>query len=141
MKLIAITWNRLVDGSGRTCPRCQATGENIRKAVARLSPILATRGLKPVLETRTLDEDRFCCAPEESNRVWIQGVPLEQWVGAEVGASPCCDVCGEQPCRTLELNGVAHEAIPERLVVQAVLAAAADITAEQGAAPVDCCHP
>jgi hypothetical protein len=52
---------------------------------------------------------------------------LEHWLGATTGASRCCSVCGETECRTLEVDGASFEAVPERLIVKAGLAAAASL--------------
>ena len=49
---------------------------------------------------------------------------MEEWLGARVGSSPCCSVCGTSECRTLEVGGATFETIPERLFLWAALAAA-----------------
>ena len=50
------------------------------------------------------DENEFKANPSESNRVWIAGKSIEEWLGANVGMSRCCSVCGESDCRTLEVR-------------------------------------
>lgn len=94
-----------------------------------LTETLRPLGIEPELETRALDQATFEAHPSESNRVWIAGQPMEAWVGAQVGASPCCSVCGDTPCRTVEVDGTTYEAIPERLLVRAAMVAAADLLA------------
>lgn len=51
------------------------------------------------------------------------------WLGATAGASQCCAVCGDNDCRTLEVDGSSFEAVPERLIIKAGLAAAASLLA------------
>jgi hypothetical protein len=124
VKTLNIVWQRLVK-DGQTCGRCGATHEAILGALARLEAALAPLGIRPVLETRLLDEPTFRDDPSASNRIWIAGKPLEAWLGAQVGNSPCCTICGDLPCRTLEVAGSSFDAIPEHLIVQAGLIAAA----------------
>jgi hypothetical protein len=52
---------------------------------------------------------------------------MEEWLGANVGSSRCCSVCGESECRTVEVNGTVFEAIPEKLFMRAALTAAASL--------------
>lgn len=126
MKTLPIVWKRLVS-EGATCPRCSSTQRNVGSAVARLEAALRPLGIAPVLEMQTLDAAAFRADPSESNRLWIGGKPMEDWLGARPGSSPCCEVCGELPCRTLEVDGTTYEAIPEDLIVRAGVVAAATL--------------
>jgi hypothetical protein len=140
MKTLNIVWQRLVK-DGETCGRCGATHEAVLGAMARLEAALSPLGIRPVLETRRLDEPAFRDDPSASNRIWIAGKPIEAWLGAQVGSSPCCTVCGDLPCRTLEVAGRSFEAIPEHLIVQAGMIAAAGAVepAQPDAKPAPCC--
>lgn len=147
MKTLSIVWQRLVNDQGKTCPRCQGTGDAVRRAVERLDSVLRPLGVQPVLECRELAPTAFRDQPEESNRIWVDGQPLEAWLGGQAGASRCCDECGDQDCRTLELEGQCYEVIPEELLVRAGLKAgirllepeaAEGVTAGSGK-PVSCC--
>lgn len=140
MKTLPIVWQRLV-AQGRTCDRCSATGSQLEAAVATLEAALRPLGLRPELRMQELDEATFRAQPAESNRLWIAGRPLEEWLGAGVGASRCCAVCGDAPCRTLDLDGHRHEAIPAALIVRAGLLAAARAMAAPDARDSDarCC--
>jgi Domain of unknown function (DUF2703) len=89
--------------------------------------VLRPLNIEPTIETVALDQDTFDQAPTESNRIWIAGRPLEEWVGAEVSGSQCCSVCGTNNCRTIEIDGATYEAVPEALIVKAGLAAAATL--------------
>jgi hypothetical protein len=125
---LTIVWQRLVT-DGATCPRCGTTQRAVERAVARLAEALGPLGITPTLETRALDQAIFEGAPGESNRIWIAGRPFEEWLGATVGASQCCSVCGDNECRSVEVGGDTFEAIPETLIVKAGLAAAAALLA------------
>lgn len=127
MKKLTITWQRLVDETGATCPRCAGTQEQVQRAVDRLRAALEPLGVLPVLETHEIDSATFLQQPEQSNRIWIGGRPLEDWLGARSGASTCCAACGDAQCRTLELDGACHEVIPEGLLVRAGLIAASQL--------------
>ncbi len=124
MKPLPIVWQRLVSPEGKTCDRCNATYQEMQRAVGKLKAALAPLGIEPTLETREIDEKAFKADPSESNRIWIAGRPMEEWLGANVGSSRCCSVCGDSECRTVEVGGSRFEAIPEELVVKAALIAA-----------------
>lgn len=127
MMPLPIVWQRLVSSEGQTCNRCGTTYEALQRAVAKLKKVLAPLGLEPVLETKEIPEKSFKTDPSASNRLWIAGRALEEWLGAAVGSSRCCSVCGESECRTLEVGGSVFEAIPEDLILRAALVAAAQV--------------
>ena len=123
MKPMQILWKRLVKG-GETCTRCGDTGRELEAAVAKLAAALRPLGIEPVLDTQEIDEAAFKSKTSESNRVWIAGKPIEEWLGADVGMSRCCSVCGDSDCRTLEVGGRTYETIPEEEFIKAGLMAA-----------------
>lgn len=123
MKQIPIVWKRLVK-RGETCTRCESTHHELDAAFAKLVAALRPLGIEPVLQTQEIDEEAFKANPSESNRVWIAGRPIEDWLDANVGMSRCCTVCGDSDCRTLEVGGRTYEAIPEEQFVKAGLMAA-----------------
>lgn len=127
MQDLTITWQRLIDATGSTCPRCAGTQQEVQRAVERLRAALEPLGVRPVLETREIDTAAFLQQPDQSNRIWIGGRPLEDWLGARSGSSPCCDACGDEECRTLEIDGTRHEVVPEALLVRAGLIAASQL--------------
>ena len=127
MKSLPIVWQRLVSPDGKTCDRCAATHQAMQRAVGRLKEALRPLGIEPTLEIREIDEKSFRANPAESNRIWIAGRPMEEWLGASVGKSRCCSVCGESECRTLEVESRTFEAIPEELVVRAALVASSQL--------------
>lgn len=123
MKELPILWQRLVDAQGQTCPRCAGTGEEVARAIERLKTVLEPMGVSPRLETSALDEATFQQNPLESNRILIAGKSMEEWLGAQSGSSRCCDACGDQECRTVELGGQSYEVVPEELLVRAGIVA------------------
>lgn len=124
MKHLQIVWQRLVNATGTTCPRCEGTGDEVRRAVERLASALQPLGVRPVLEVREIDQAAFSEQPSESNRIWIGGRPLESWLEGRAGSSRCCNECGDNDCRTLEVDGQTYEVIPEALMIRAGLVAA-----------------
>lgn len=139
MMELPILWKRLVK-DGSTCERCGSTLRQLESAVGKLQVALRPLGIEPVLATETIDDRSFIADPSESNRIWIAGQPLEQWLGATAGMSRCCSVCGDSDCRTLELGGHTYETIPEELLVKAGLVAASQlITPTATARPASSC--
>jgi Domain of unknown function (DUF2703) len=84
-------------------------------------------GIEPSLDIREINERSFKANPSESNRIWIAGRPMEEWLSASVGSSPCCSVCGTSECRTVEVEGTAFESIPEKLFLRAALVASSQL--------------
>lgn len=124
MHILTIIWQRLLTDEGSTCPRCRQTGDEIVRAAAYLRHVLEPLGVVPVLEIRDLDETSFFEHPLESNRLWINGKSLEEWLNAQTGQNLCCDECGDKECRTIEVDGKSYETIPEQLLIKAGLFAA-----------------
>jgi Domain of unknown function (DUF2703) len=127
MKSLPITWQRLVSSGGETCDRCSGTYGEMQRAVGKLKEALRPLGIEPVLEVREMDEKSFKARPSESNRVWIAGKPVEEWLDAKVGSSRCCSVCGDSECRTVEVGTTAFEVIPEALFLKAALLASSQL--------------
>ena len=130
MRSLPIVWKRLVSPEGQTCDRCAATQREVQQAVATLEESLRPLGIQPQLEITEIDEASFRTNPAESNRIWIAGKPMEEWLQGRVGSSRCCSVCGESECRTVEVGGTTFEAIPERLILKAALIASSELLDE-----------
>lgn len=127
MQSLPIIWQRLVDSSGKTCDRCDATYQGLQRAMGTLKEVLRPLGIEPTLGIREIDQHSFRKDPSESNRIWIAGRSLEEWLGASVGSSRCCSVCGGSDCRTIEVGAASFEVVPERLITKATLAAASHL--------------
>ena len=138
MKPLRILWQRVVDADGATCPRCQRTLAAIERAMPELREALQPLGFEPVLESRAIDLATFQGATAESNRIWIEGRALEDWLGARVGHSPCCATCGDAECRTLEVGGASFDAIPAEFILRAALMAAAQAGGSPATASACC---
>lgn len=126
METMTIEWQRLVDDVGRTCERCAHTGDKTEDAFDKLKRCLALVGINVVFKKRALDQSTFSANPIESNQIKIDGKALEQWLDGSTGQSQCCGPCGDAECRTVTVDGVTHEAIPEDLIIRAGLLAAAE---------------
>ena len=130
MKTLTIRWQRLVNQAGQTCPRCTDTGDTVEAAFTKLKKSMSELEIEVELKKETLNFTVFSKDPLQSNRLWIAGKPLEEWIGATVGKSQCCDVCGESECRTISIDQDIFEIIPENLIVRAGLLAAAELFKE-----------
>ena len=79
------------------------------------------------MEKGELSESEFQKDPLQSNRIWIKGRSLEEWIGGNTGQSQCCGVCGTSDCRTVGVGGEVYETIPSDLVIKAGLIAASEL--------------
>lgn len=93
----------------------------------RLAYALEPLGVQPTLEMHEIDQATLERNPTESNRIWIAGKLMEDWIKGKVGSSQCCNECGDNDCRTMEAGGTSHEAIPESLLVRAGLITATSL--------------
>ncbi len=139
MKTLRIKWQRLVDEQGETCDRCGATEAAVDETLRKLKSALNPLGIDVLLEKEALSPSTFSSAPLESNRIWISGKPLEEWLSATSGKSQCCSVCGDSDCRTLIVNGKTYEGIPAELIIKAGLLAASQLFEASESTP--CCQP
>lgn len=140
MKTLPITWKRLVK-DGQTGQRCGATQQSVLGAIAKLEAALRPLDIQPTLDTQQMDDASFRADPSESNRLWIAGRPKEEWLGASVGASACCSICDDLPCRTVQIGSDTYEAISEDLIIRAAMIAASAMIGAPSASttPTACC--
>ncbi|MCX7794192.1 MAG: DUF2703 domain-containing protein [Thermodesulfovibrionales bacterium] len=127
MLILKILWQRLVNSENKTCPRCEGTEEELHNSCLKLREVLSPLGIKVILEKKELSIDEFKKDPMASNKIWIGDKTLEEWLGATTGKNPCCDVCGDNECRTVEMKGEVYETVPESLIIKAGLIAAASM--------------
>jgi len=130
MKKLTIRWQRLIDESGRTCERCANTQNSVEAAFIQLKKSLPELGIAVELIKETVKRSVFEQDPLTSNRIWLNNKPLEEWIGASVGKSLCCDVCGTSECRTISTSQNTFATIPKNIIIQASLMAAASLLAE-----------
>jgi hypothetical protein len=133
---LTLRWQRLVDASDNTCPRCSSTEQEVTKAFNHLRTSLAPVGIQVALQTERLDEATFLKAPLESNRIWINERPLEDWLAAQAASSACTGCCEGADCRTVSVDGATYEAIPAVLIVRAGFLAAGETLRGGSATPV-----
>lgn len=125
-KTLIINWQRSVDG-GSTCPRCGSTEDELDKAVDQLRKKLKSLDVDVILEKTKLTIDEFKKDPIKSNQILFNGIPLEDIIDAKTGQSQCCDVCGDEECRTVEISGQTHETILAEMIVRAGLKVPMDL--------------
>ncbi len=126
MLILRIRWQRLVEEDGKTCPRCGSTEKELENAFLKLKEALGVLGFQVEMEKYAIMLEDFEKGPLSSNRIWINDKSLEEWLGAEVGRSKCCDVCGDSECRTIEIGKDVYESVPTSMIVKAGLIAAAN---------------
>jgi len=127
VKTLVIEWQRLIDDHEKTCPRCGSTEQEVEKATAALNRELKPFDINVSLVKKAIEPETFKKDVLQSNKIVIAGRTLEEWLGAETGQSPCCEVCGDAECRTVEYADQTHETIPADLIVKAGLLAAAHV--------------
>jgi hypothetical protein len=142
MRPLAVRWQRLVDEEGRTCDRCGSTEKEIEGALRHLRESLAPLGIEVTLDKRALDPVTCARDVSQSNRIWIGEKAMEEWLGGEVGKSPCgfcCEELGDGvECRTVRVGDRTYEAVPAELIVKAGLLAASQLLEVP---PADACCP
>lgn len=121
-KELVISWQRLIS-EGNTCPRCGSTEDELEKAVIQLEEKLKSQGIRVILKKQELTLEEFKKNPLSSNKIMLNGLPLENFLDAKTGHSKCCDVCGDEECRTIEIGEKDYETIPAPLIVEAGLKA------------------
>lgn len=127
MKTLVVEWQRLLDEHHKTCPRCGATEQEVERAVTGLNRELRPFGINASLVKKAIGPEDFRKDVLQSNKIVIAGKTLEEWLGAGTGQSPCCEVCGNAECRTVEYDDHTHEAVPSELIIRAGLLAAAEV--------------
>jgi len=126
-QLLILRWKRLVDERGLTCPRCADTERELERACKILEEVLRPLGYKVKLFKEAMSLEDFQKDPLRSNLLLINERPLEEWLEAKTGSSPCCEVCGERECRTLVINSQSFEVITADLIIKGALKAIADL--------------
>lgn len=136
--VLTLRWQRLVGDTGGTCERCGATQAEFEQATVSLVAALGALGIEVRAETAELDALAAAADISQSNRIWLNDRPLEDWLGASVGMSDCASCCAELgaevECRTLTVGTQTYETIPALLIIRAGLLAAADLLAGPPAA-------
>ncbi len=119
-KTLIIVWRRLIS-QGSTCPRCGSTEDELGKAVIQLKEKLNPLGIEVILEKEEITLEEFKKDPLKSNQILLNGQLLDDVINAKTGESQCCDVCGDEKCRTIEVDDKSYETIPFGMIVVAAL--------------------
>ncbi len=120
MKEIEITWQHL-DVEGETCERCAGTGEELDRLVTGLQKECGPRGVEISLTEIKLTKQDIAA----SNRIFINGTPLDELIAGATVSSNACGSCSdllgrETCCPTIIHAGVEYETIPRKLIREAV---------------------
>jgi len=93
----------------------------LEKALTKLRELLRPNGVRVIMDKTEIDSEEFNRNPLDSNRIFINGRPMEFYLNARVGESPCCDICVPHSCRTIEVDGKTYEVPSSELIVKAAL--------------------
>ena len=120
MKWIEIEWMHL-DVLGETCVRCAETGDTVQHAIEELNNECADAGVRVRLKETLLDAERI----GDSNRILVNGRPIEAIVPDMAVSASDCSSCGdligeETRCRSLVMDGQEYEAVPLEHIREAV---------------------
>ncbi len=126
MKTLKIKWQRLVF-QGEQCARCSSTEIEVEKAFQSLKRSLAPLETNVLLEKKELNLETYKKDVLESNRIWIGGRPLEEWLNAQVGQSLCRGPCCNNEIRTLEVGEKIYENITAEIILKAGFIAASKL--------------
>ncbi|MHC4695217.1 MAG: DUF2703 domain-containing protein [Planctomycetota bacterium] len=139
---LTVKWQRLVDETGNTCGRCSDTQREVRIASDILKRSLRPLNMHVVVEEMPMSPGTVAKDTSQSNRIFVDGRPLADWLGGKIGMSPCESCCPDLgpnvKCRTLTVDGNTHEAIPAALIVRAGLRAA-DVALAKRLPSKPCC--
>jgi len=139
--VLAVNWQRLVTDAGRTCDRCGSTEDEFHRAIVTLRESLRPLGIDVESTETALTPEEFAGDTIASNRILIRDRTVEEWLGGEVGQSPCESCCtavgAGVECRAVLVDGTTYEAVPAELIVRAGLVAASVLLQESQSSP--CC--
>lgn len=126
MNKIHIEW-MYYDKEGETCTRCKDTGNNIRAALQTISKDKDLKNLTIKYSEAKLQANQM----PDSNTVLINGQKIEDVLGAassENYCHSCTCLAGTtgSSCRTIVRDGESYEAIPEEMILEAIMELAKD---------------
>lgn len=119
MKKITIEWKHY-DKEGETCTRCNNTGDNIKQVLKNIKEDEHFQDIEVNFVETKLAAERMT----ESNSVFINGIAIEVVLNGSTSENYChscsCLAGKGSNCRTVEVEGKSYEAIPEKLILQAI---------------------
>lgn len=101
--------------------RCSETGKTLDEVINELKKELKKSGIKLAYKKTKLSPGEI----SEPNQILINNRPIEEWLPEasvlETACPSCCQIIGEEVlCRAVEFQGKTYEALPEKLIRQAV---------------------
>lgn len=118
MKHMMIEWQHL-EVEGRTCGPCEKTKENILAAITELKSEFEGNIRLEFIDTPLTEKDI-----KDSNRVLLNGIPLEDIYDLEVKEAPCAtcsDLVGREVCcRILVRENTETEEVPVEWIKEGV---------------------
>lgn len=119
MKKLNIEWKHY-DKEGKTCTRCNNTGDNIKKVLEKISEDSNFKGVEfEYIETKLGAKEM-----RNSNTVLINDLSIEEILSAKASENYChscsCLEGKDTYCRTIEVKGSIYEIIPEELIFEAI---------------------
>ena len=108
---------------GETCERCGDTVEAVRSAVKQLETVLTPLDVRVTLIEHAASAENL----DDSNSVMINGLSLEEWIGAErvsTDCPSCGDLVGEAACcAAVSVDGAVQESFSVEQVRDGAFAA------------------
>ncbi len=139
-KNLNVEWLHVGADVTHTCERCSATGTTLAAVIKEMEPDLAGKGIQIIYKETVLPFEKL----PESNKVLINGRPLEKYLTNARVVQTCCESCaciGEQDfaeCRAIQTPDELFESLPADLI-RRVLMIAADQMDEQTGPSEGCC--
>ncbi|MBM3283467.1 DUF2703 domain-containing protein [Candidatus Gottesmanbacteria bacterium] len=121
MKTLLIEWKHF-EKKGKTCFRCNKTGDSLKQAIEELRNLLLLKGFTiQLIETR-FPEDQM----DESNGLFFNGIPLENLLNKVSVIKNTCNSCGDLTgnpceCRAIQTDNTVYDDIPKDMIKQAIL--------------------
>ncbi|WP_319577989.1 DUF2703 domain-containing protein [uncultured Methanospirillum sp.] len=139
-KELYVEWLHVGADVTHTCVRCSATGTTVAAVIKDVEPELTGRGIQIVYTETVLPSEQL----PESNKVLINGKPLEEYLTNARVVQTCCESCAcivEQEsaeCRAIQTPDELYESLPADLI-RRVLMIAADQMDERTGSSNGCC--
>ena len=120
---LVIEWQHIGNDVSGTCDRCSRTGDALQDVLEELQPYFREKKVTVRFRERVLPDSRI----EQSNKILLNGIPLEDYLGgARVVQTPCCSCAcitgqDEAVCRAIETGDDLYEALPPELLKQVII--------------------
>jgi len=122
-RMLVIEWKHIGNTVTGTCERCSLTGGAILDVLEELTLYFKENNVTARFRETVLPDSQI----EQSNKVLINGIPLENYLsGAKVVQTPCCSCAcltgqDEAECRAIDYGGDRYEAITPDLLKRVII--------------------